>query len=329
MALITPVEPENLVKFLEKYGISDFEAVKPLAAGSVNSNFEIRSGQNRNFLRIYEEQDLAGARRDAETVAALASSGVPTPAPLERSPKSGADHVYVSELEGKPAALFPWKDGEIVCQKRVTASHVASVGAALATTHRAGSGLASRYGAGRFRTEDLRERISRIAAAADPRISKLAPRLSEALESCSAARSPDLPKRLAHGDLFRDNVLFVGGAETPQVLALLDFESAFKGTLMFDLMVTLLAWCVGDGIDYQLAHALCDGYRSMRPLEAVETKNAFHEARFAAIRFWITRVTDYAMRLGVGNGRDPRRFEMRLAQLDALGSEKFERAVFG
>ena len=59
-----------------------------------------------------------------------------------------------------------------------------------------------------------------------------------------------------------------------------------------------------------------------------EKKYAFHEARFASLRFWITRVTDYAMRLGFGNGRDPRRFEMRLRQLEALGPEKFEAELF-
>ena len=332
MALITPVDPANLLNFLEKYGVSELESVTPLAAGSVNSNFRIRGSGKFFFLRIYEEQDLVGAHRDAETVAALASAGVCTPKPIRKMPSrvgSASAHPFVAELEGKPAALFPWKDGEIICQGRVTAAHVAAVGVSLATTHLAGSTLASRYGTGRFRVEELRERIPRIAGAADPRIAALAPRLAAALETCSAARFAGLPRGLAHGDLFRDNVLFDAAAETPTVLALLDFESAFEGTLMFDLMVTMLAWCVGDALDYDLARALITGYRSVRPLEPVETKFAFQEARFAAIRFWVTRVTDYTMRLGYGNGRDPGRFEMRLAQIDALGAERFEQTLFG
>ena len=337
MALITAVAPANLVIFLEKYAILNLEAVTPLAAGSVNSNFRIRADKKDYFLRIYEEQDAAGARRDAETVAALASAGVLTPSPLRKplSPSSdhasehASDHEWVTELEGKPAALFPWKDGEIVCQARVTRAHVASVGAALAATHLAGSALASRYGAGRFRVEDLRERISRVELSGDARISSLAPRLFEALEAISAARSPNLPHGLAHGDLFRDNVLFYSEEKTPSVLALLDFESAFEGVLIFDVMVTMLAWCVGSAIDFDLARALVDGYQTVRPLEADEKKYAFDEARFASVRFWITRVTDYAMRLGFGNGRDPGRFEMRLRQLEALGPEKFQAALFG
>jgi homoserine kinase type II len=131
-----------------------------------------------------------------------------------------------------------------------------------------------------------------------------------------------------HGDLFRDNVLFAENEKPPRLVALLDFESAFKGAFIFDVMVTMLAWCVGDAIDFDLARALTDGYQSVRPLTDDEKKYAFHEARFASLRFWITRVTDYAMRLGFGNGRDPGRFEMRLDQIEALGAEKFEAALF-
>jgi homoserine kinase type II len=192
----------------------------------------------------------------------------------------------------------------------------------------AGSALASRYGAGRFRVEDLRERIARISTSDDPRIASLASRISSRLEECSAARSKNLPKGLAHGDLFRDNVLFSKEKPT-RILALLDFESAFEGVLVFDVMVTMLAWCVGDAIDFDLARSLTDGYQSVRPLTADEKKYAFHEARFASLRFWITRVTDYTMRLGFGNGRDPGRFEMRLDQIENLEPQKFEAALFG
>ncbi|MEO7111271.1 MAG: homoserine kinase [Polyangiaceae bacterium] len=316
-----------MADFLEKYEVFPLVELLPLAAGSVNSNFRIRAAEKDYFLRIYEEQDLAGARRDADTVAALALAGVATPSPIAKPDAPESGHAYVSDLAGKPAALFPWEDGEILCQARVTKAHVASVGASLAATHLAGSALASRYGVGRFRSQDLRERIARIANADDPRISSLAPRLLEKLEACAPARSQHLPRGLAHGDLFRDNVLFSKEKPTT-VLALLDFESAFEGFLIFDVMVTMLAWCVGDALDFDLARALVDGYQSVRPLTPAEKKYAFQEARFGSLRFWITRVTDYAMRLGFGNGRDPGRFEMRLNQIEALGSQKFEAALF-
>ena len=55
-----------------EYGL-DVASVQALRAGSVNSNFSLttRSGQ-RFFLRVYEEQDRAGARRELSTIAHLA-----------------------------------------------------------------------------------------------------------------------------------------------------------------------------------------------------------------------------------------------------------------
>lgn len=324
MALLTRVEDADLAVFLEDFGAGELVKATPLAAGSVNSNFYIRSSRGFYFLRLYEEQDLAGARRDAETAVALAAAGVPTPPPIRRS---GSDPSVVGVLAGKPAALLPWIDGEILCQKRVTPAHAREVGRALAAMHVAGAPLAARYGTGRFDRDALAARIDRIEHASDPRIASKAPALREALAEISAARATDLPRGLAHGDLFRDNVLFAPNAEPPRVLALLDFESAYEGSLVFDLMVTVLAWCVGDMLDEALARSMVAGYETVRPLEPRERAAAWNEARFAAIRFWITRLTDYAMRLGVGNGRDPGRFEMRLRTLEAMGSEGLQARI--
>ena len=43
------------------------------------------------------------------------------------------------------------------------------------------------------------------------------------------------------------------------IVALLDWESASHGTLVYDLAVTLLAWCCGDRLDWQLARAMGAG----------------------------------------------------------------------
>jgi homoserine kinase type II len=102
---------------------------------------------------------------------------------------------------------------------------------------------------------------------------------------------------------------------------LLDFESASEEPLVFDLAVTMLAWCYGDDLDAGLVRALFGGYQAARPLEEGDRAALFGEARLAALRFTVTRVTDYAMRAHTGANawRDWRRFAARLARLDALG----------
>src|SRR5678815_5685700 len=119
-----------------------------------------------------------------------------------------------------------------------------------------------------------------------------------------------------HGDLFRDNVLWAGDA----VAALLDFESAFRGPLVYDLAVLVLSWCYGDAFEPDLARAMVRGYESVRPLTAQEKRALYTETRFGALRFTITRITDYAMRGGEGRVmKDWRRFLARTDALEAMG----------
>jgi homoserine kinase type II len=250
----------------------------------------------------------------------LAGAGVPTPAPIRR-----LGGGFVSEVCGKPAALFPWRLGAMRCQAGVTPGDARRVGAALARVHVAGAGEPCEEG--RFRFLDLGGRVDRIAASRDGRFRDVVPLLRDALESAHAARDPRLPRGLVHGDLFRDNVLWDAEGE---LSALLDFESACDGTFAYDLMVTVLAWCVGDDLDDKLARAMREGYEGVRRLEERERRALATEGAFAALRFVITRITDFAMRTdvaGPASTKDWRRFMMRFEKLRTLGADGVRHAL--
>ena len=144
-----------------------------------------------------------------------------------------------------------------------------------------------------------------------------------AREPPARARSerPRLAVGRHHGDLFRDQVLW---SDDGEISALLDFESACHGTFAYDLMVTVLAWCVGDDLDPALARAMFEGYQRVRPLGQDERAALVAEGRFAALRFAITRITDFSMRAHTAAGtvgpvaRDWRRFMMRFEKLGTL-----------
>src|SRR5581483_6534621 len=250
--------------------------------GSVNSNHRLETDKGAFFLRIYEEQGLLGARNDAELVATLSARAVPTPEPLRDG--EGRSITLVGE---KPAAVFPWIDGAIVCQKSVRPAHARAVGAALAKLHVAGEGIAG--GEGRFRVEDIRRRLFGIR---DPRFRDAVMELMAAMDRWVAKRATDLPRGLIHGDLFRDNVLW----QNDSLTALLDFESAADGPFAYDLAVAILAWCFGDDFDRELVKAMIEGYESVRTLSSSEREGLLAEACIAAIRFTTTRITCYAMK---------------------------------
>jgi homoserine kinase type II len=312
MATFTALSETQIAQFLGAFAVGRLVSFAGVPAGSVNSNFEIRVAENsRYFLRVYEEQGWEGAVSEAKMLEQLAALGVPTPAPIPRR-----DGSMVALLADKPAALFPWREGTMRCQRAVSPEDTWQVGAALARVHVAGAGQTR--GEGRFRHQDLLVRLDKIAREGGELASQAAP-LTQALEAACARRDPALPRGLVHGDLFRDNVLFSASGE---IAALLDFESAHDGGFAYDIMVTVLAWCVGDALDGALASALLRGYESVRPLGAREKDAFFTEASIAALRFTITRITDYAMRSGgVGERvtKDWRRFAMRHQSLQRLG----------
>jgi homoserine kinase type II len=315
MAVLTPVSRDDAHSLTMAYGLGDLESIEGIAAGSVNSNFAVWVGGRRLFLRLYEEQGIEGARRETAMLERLAAAGVPTPAPLRR-----ADGGLVSVIHAKPAALFPWRAGAIRCQASVRPEDARRVGEALARVHLAGA--AETCEAGRFGHADLLRRLDVIAASHRAEFAVQAERLRAELEAAHRARDVSLPRGLTHGDLFRDNVLWEGTEAAGRIAALLDFESASNDTYAYDLMVTVLSWCVGDDLDARLAAPLRSGYEAVRPLTSAERRGLWAEGLFACLRFTITRITDYALRPATAEPRvvkDWRRFLMRFERLKTLG----------
>jgi homoserine kinase type II len=317
MALLTPLSLADAQRLGARYGLS-VASVRGIPAGSVNSNFELTlDGGDRVFLRVYEEQTALSAAGEARLLEHLAARGVTTPRPLalQREADPG---TFIAEHAGKPVAVFPWVRGEALCQARVNPDAAYQVGAALGRVHAAGASFAfappSRFGVAQL-VERIRG-LQAMALSADLAevVARLAGRL-EAFEDRDPERAPGAG--LVHGDLFRDNVLWEGSAIT----ALLDFESASRESRPFDLMVTLLAWCFTDKLEPALARALALGYATSRPLPEDEAARLYDEGCFAALRFAITRITDFELRpRGSGVYKDYRRFLARGAALSDLGA---------
>ncbi len=312
MALLTALSPEDATALMAEYGLT-LKEIAPLSAGSVNSNFflkVIRGGSEVSlFARIYEEQGEEGALFELLVGEALFRAGLPVARPLKKS-----DGSLVAHVRGKPFGAYERLLGEVICQKRVHASVCRSVGEALAGVHLAELGDLS-VPESRFNFPGLMERLSRVTASARPALVEAAARIDQLAARLEPARDGSLPHGLIHGDLFRDNVLI----SEDRVSGLLDFESASRGPYVYDLMVTLLAWCFTDEMDLGLARALLDGYQSRRPLSSAEKAAMVVEGSIACVRFATTRMTDFSLRVPEGETplRDYRRFFERLSALES------------
>jgi homoserine kinase type II len=321
VALLTPLPETDARRLALEYGL-ELARVEPLALGSVNSNFAFTAADGRRFFaRIYEEQGRTGALAELSLVDALAAAGVPVVQGLSRR-----DGAPVSDFDGKPFALFPWLEGEILCQGRVTVAACRTLGAALARVHLA-LPAAAVENEGRFRIADLRLRLDGIEASGRHEYAPDVALIREKLEYYAAARARSAaPRGLIHSDLFRDNVLWRG----EQLLALLDFESACQGAFAYDLMVTVCAWCYGSRFEPELVEALLGSYHAVRHIAPAEAAALKVEGAIGCLRFATTRITDFSLRAphGAAPVRDYRRFLQRLSELEAGALDaSFERAL--
>jgi homoserine kinase type II len=139
------------------------------------------------------------------------------------------------------------------------------------------------------------------------------------LGEVDASWDASLPGGVIHGDLFRDNLRW----EDDRIVGVLDWESASDGLLLYDLSVTMLAWCFDDHMRWDLARAMFDGYRSTRELEPRERSFVRTALLAAAARFTVTRITDYHLREGSAHvKKDWRRFLARLEAVRALSTDE-------
>jgi len=280
-------EPE-LAAVAKDFGLDEVTRFASIAAGTINSNFELETARGHYFVRVNEGKAEPDVAWEARTVEALAQRGVVTPAPLVAQ-----DGRPYAPLPGhrKWISVFPWRPGHHLSPVDVTPEYAGRLGEALAQLHVAGLELPTSWWRGSiYDHAHLLTRFERFARSDDPALAHATAILREELAegTRTLALRAAATRGLIHGDLFRDNVLWQGD----ELTAILDFEQASAGSLVYDLAVCINDWCWIDRPAIDLAAALVAGYQRVRPLTAGDRAALPIELRCAAARFTITRITD-------------------------------------
>jgi homoserine kinase type II len=286
VGVFTSLGELELLELAKAFGIGAVRESRVIAAGTINSNFALTTESGEYFLRINEGKAEADVAWEARLVTALAEAGVPTPPPLV-----ALDGLPYARVLRKWASVFPWRGGTHVAAGDVTTAMAETFGAALAGLHVAGLALPTAWRRGSIYDHDhLVTRFERFARVDDKALSRAVAILREELAVGKGASSvrKKATHGIIHGDLFRDNVLWDG----PAISAILDFEQASGGSLVYDLGVCINDWCWTIYPRIDLATALVRGYQSVRPLTEADREALPIEIRAAAARFTLTRITD-------------------------------------
>ena len=302
MSVYTLVSPEELDAWLARYAVGAVTELAPIAAGIENTNYFVTTTKGRHVLTLYERLPAEELPFYLNLMAHLARAGVPCPAPVPD--RTGA---LFSLLNGKPAGLVTRMDGAKI--DTPDEAHCAAVGAALGRLHVASATyrarLTNRRGPGWWR-----QAARAVRPFLGPGQNAL---LAAEVKFQTGFGKVKLPRGAIHGDLFHDNVLFVGNA----VSGIIDFGFAATDFLAYDLAITVNDWCIvraGDArgaLVPELVNALAGAYHAERPLTDDERAQWPALLRAAALRFWLSRLYDLHLpRPGeLVHAHDPAHFE--------------------
>jgi homoserine kinase type II len=298
MSVYTKVSFDELAAWLLRYALSPLVDLAPIASGIENTNYFVTTENERLVLTLYERLPAEDLPFYLNLMAHLAQHGVPAPAPI--ADRSG---TYFSVLNNKPASLVTRLDG--APKLTPDASHCAQIGRTLAQLHVATGTFRGRHANPRgatWRTQAARA-VKRF----------LQPEQLELLNSEMDAQRKmarrRLPHSAIHGDLFRDNALFVGD----RLAGIIDFGFAATDALSYDLAITVNDWCIDAEceLDAERTRALIDAYQVVRPLTDDERDAWPLLLRLSALRFWLSRLYDMHLpRPGeLTHAHDPEHFE--------------------
>jgi homoserine kinase type II len=302
MSVYTAVSAEELAAWLTRYALGPVQAFEPISAGIENTNYFLTTEKGRYVLTLYERLPAEELPFYLNLMAHLARAGVSVPAP--EPDRTGA---LWSFLNGKPAGLVARLEGAPVVEP--DAPHCAAVGRALAELH-----IAARSYRGRLNNRRGSGWWRQAARAVRPQLTPEQNALiSSELKYQAGLAKARLPRAAIHGDLFCDNVLFVGD----RVSGIIDFGFAATDGLAYDLAITVNDWCLqpdaarSGQLDPERVRAMVGAYNELRPLGFEERALWGPLLRAAALRFWLSRLYDlHIPRPGeLTHAHDPLSFE--------------------
>lgn len=294
MAVYTVLDEQTLRELTARFDAGRLLSFSRISEGIENSNYLIAVAQpgaentrKEYVLTIAESQNLQDIEFIARLTNLLRDQGLPVPAPI-----ANAHGQRVLLIEGKPCVLVPRIEGRHPLHPSVRQCE--AIGIALGRLHAVTLASGLRH-PGHRSLDWLMDLASQVRGELTHQELDLLDREVAAAKRLIRAGN-DLPKAIIHGDLFRDNTLFLGD----QLIGIIDFFSAGDGFLLFDLAVVANDWCTtaGHRPDPTKTRALLTGYASRRPPLARETGYWNDFLRLAALRFWVSRLAERQKRRG-------------------------------
>ena len=323
MAVYTELTDQELRKFVNHFALGELVRAHGIAAGTINTIYDLTTTQGHYILRILEGRTRAEAQFEERLIEHLIAKGLRVPRMMPGR-RGGA---ILSIGPRQQVSILEFVEGRELAVFEVEASHARQIGAFLGELSKATKSFRGTK-ENRFSQDALRDMLDQCIAGiktgeqrADLEI------LSAELEM--KISFDGLPVGMTHGDLFVDNARFKQG----ELEAVIDFEMASTMPFIYDLSVA-----IGDWAFRRMFFSRRTRARALRWLSGVactepeELARLYGMMRFTSCRYAISRFFDFELNSQPDIQRlykDYRHFMARLRALDAIGEPEFVAAVMG
>ena len=289
MAVFTEVSESVGQQLLDELKLGALQELRGIQGGIENTNYFLTSSEGAYVLTLFERLSHEQLPFYLYLMKHLAERGIPVPDPV-----CNASGDILLTVEGKPAAVVNRLRGQ--SQLQPTPAHTAQVAQMLARMHLAGRDYARQQPNLRglpWWNETVPVVLPHLDASQRALIEA---ELALQNHIASSALYAALPRGPIHADLFRDNVMFDGPADAPELTGFFDFYFAGVDTWLFDIAVCLNDWCIDlatGELDPVRAQAMVAAYDAERRLTDTELALLPAMLRGAALRFWTSRLWDF------------------------------------
>jgi homoserine kinase type II len=267
----------------------DFISAKGIIAGVENTNYLVQTKAYKCIFTIFEKRTNVAELPFFIGLLEHLADKITCPKPLKQGIIGGKHYCVFSFLAGS-SIINP------------TANQCNQVGESLAKMHLA----AMDFPLSRKNSMDFEQFNYQVEKIANAEISSYATSIQQ-----DFAKGFDVPSGIIHGDLFPDNVFFNNG----NLSGLIDFFFASNDYLIYDVAITLNAWCFDDNsFNLTKAKNFIRGYNSIRQITDNEKKVFALMCRKAALRFTLSRMYDsiYTQKDAVVKIKNPKEYMQKL-----------------
>jgi len=279
MSVYTPVSRVQLEHYLQRYNVGQLNDFQGIEAGVENTNYFVNTTAGQFVLTLVESVDHEQLPEILNYIEHLTQHGIACAKPIHLN-----DGSLAGQLNQRPAVLMSRLAGSPL--QTPNDQQASIIGLTLARMHQLADQLSHKP------PVNVQQWCADLGARLSPRLSKeeqqtLQHNLTEAGQICWEK----LPSGPIHADLFPDNALFDGD----RLCGLIDFYHSCSAAYLYDLCITLNAWCYDETTaqyDFNKALLILDSYQSIRPLNIDEQRSFSSMLQVAAMRFWLSRLRD-------------------------------------